>query len=144
MRWTPKEMSRSVLGVTTNGSIFEVDVNAHGLKWMWSEANYQFLCLDVQKGGKNLLIGEKESRIILFDNEIHKMVREYQAGVSTSVAHVNRVFSVKCLQDDKNIFISGGWDSVVNIWDIREKRVNIVIKKACLKFFWALCVRGYN
>ena len=33
--------------------------------------------------------------------------------------HVNRIFSVKCLEKDPNIFFSGGWDSIVQIWDVR-------------------------
>jgi COMPASS component SWD3 len=34
--------------------------------------------------------------------------------------HVNRIFSVKCLKKDPNIFFSGGWDSTVQVWDIRQ------------------------
>lgn len=35
-----------------------------------------------------------------------------------NIGHDNRVFSVKYI-DDKTL-ISGGWDSVVHVWDIRE------------------------
>jgi COMPASS component SWD3 len=33
--------------------------------------------------------------------------------------HTNRIFSVKCLPNDKNLFFSGGWDSTVQVWDVR-------------------------
>ena len=35
--------------------------------------------------------------------------------------HTNRVFSVKCMPKDKNVFFSGGWDNTVQIWDVRAK-----------------------
>ena len=34
------------------------------------------------------------------------------------VGHDNRIFAVKFIDD--NTIISGGWDSVVHIWDIRN------------------------
>ena len=34
-----------------------------------------------------------------------------------TVGHDNRVFCLKFIND--NLLISGGWDSVVHIWDIR-------------------------
>jgi len=37
----------------------------------------------------------------------------------TSNHHTNRVFSVKCMPKDHNVFFSGGWDSTVHVWDIR-------------------------
>lgn len=43
----------------------------------------------------------------------------------TSNHHNNRVFSIKCLPEDKNIFFSGGWDSTLQIWDIRMKKESI-------------------
>jgi WD40 repeat protein len=36
------------------------------------------------------------------------------------VGHDNRVFAVKFI--DENTLISGGWDSVVHIWDLRQGR----------------------
>ncbi len=35
-----------------------------------------------------------------------------------NVGHDNRVFSIKFI--DETTLISGGWDAVVHIWDIRE------------------------
>ena len=33
--------------------------------------------------------------------------------------HVNRIFSVKCMTKDPSVFISGGWDSTIQVWDVR-------------------------
>lgn len=46
----------------------------------------------------------------------------YEAGGHDSLEidrHVNRVFCVKCLPEDGNVFFSGGWDSTVQVWDLR-------------------------
>ena len=35
--------------------------------------------------------------------------------------HTSCVFCVKCLVDDPNLIIIGGWDCTIQIWDMREQ-----------------------
>ena len=56
----------------------------------------------------------------------------FQAGGPENLEldhHVNRIFSVKCLKNDKNVFFSGGWDSTVQVWDIRVNTGSV--RKIC-------------
>jgi COMPASS component SWD3 len=39
-----------------------------------------------------------------------------------TVGHTNRIFSVKFDQNSPNLIYSGGWDCMVNIWDLRTGR----------------------
>lgn len=39
------------------------------------------------------------------------------------------MFCVKCLPNDYNVFFSGGWDSTVQIWDVRVG--NGSVRKIC-------------
>ena len=32
---------------------------------------------------------------------------------------MNRIFSLKSIQNEPNLFFSGGWDSTVRVWDVR-------------------------
>lgn len=33
---------------------------------------------------------------------------------------MNRIFSLKGVKDDPNLFFTGGWDSTVRLWDVRQ------------------------
>lgn len=45
----------------------------------------------------------------------------YSKGPYQSPGHSNRIFALRFCNDDPNILLSGGWDSMVFIWDLREK-----------------------
>lgn len=48
------------------------------------------------------------------------MVHDFQPAGWNNVGHDNRVFAVKFI--DEHTLISGGWDSVVHVWDVRQAR----------------------
>ena len=33
---------------------------------------------------------------------------------------MNRIFSVKGVKEDPNLLFTGGWDSTVRLWDVRQ------------------------
>lgn len=35
---------------------------------------------------------------------------------------MNRIFSLKGVKEDPNLFFTGGWDSTVRLWDIRKEK----------------------
>ena len=43
--------------------------------------------------------------------------------------HVNRIFTVKCMPKDPSIFFSGGWDSTIQVWDVRTPTGSV--RKIC-------------
>lgn len=46
-------------------------------------------------------------------------LRRYEASTGLAVGHTSRVFSIRFATEDPNLLISGGWDSVVRLWDLR-------------------------
>jgi len=49
-------------------------------------------------------------------------ISEFKGIEWTTAGHHNRILSVKYLEEEPNLIISGGWDSNVNIWDTRTHR----------------------
>lgn len=47
----------------------------------------------------------------------------FPAGDWSQRGHTNRIFSIKFLPEQSNVVITGGWDSNINIWDIRQKEL---------------------
>lgn len=39
--------------------------------------------------------------------------------------HTNRIFSLRALHDDTNLFFTGGWDDTVRLWDLRVKETYV-------------------
>ena len=49
-----------------------------------------------------------------------------------SPGHNSRIFSVKYINEDPNVLISGGWDNAVYLWDMRMQRSFDSIFGVCL------------
>lgn len=55
----------------------------------------------------------------MYDENEKSVLSEFRGSEWSDPGHNNRVFSLKFLPEDSNLFISGGWDTNVHIWDIR-------------------------
>ena len=68
---------------------------------------------------------EFTTKVLRFQTDTKTVTTDLAAAQWNNRGHSNRVFSVKFIDD--NTLISGGWDSVLHLWDIREgKSVNSV------------------
>lgn len=104
------------------------------LSWMWG-AGHDFLerhmrhpeekndtaALEFSLDGKHLYSAGSDKNIRVYDVETKQQVHVLNKGVgedgSLRNAHANRIFSLKFVSPTS--FISGGWQSPIQIWDVR-------------------------
>lgn len=77
-------------------------------------------CLDFNSEGTLLAVAGRDAYIRIFD-ETTKSLMISLKDRSEFPGHSNRVFSVKFNPINSNLLVSGGWDNVLYIYDIREK-----------------------
>jgi WD40 repeat protein len=62
----------------------------------------------------NLVVcGGRDGILRIYDDITQSLVTEFEQK------HTNRIFCVKSHPEDENLLISGGWDSTIQVWDIR-------------------------
>jgi WD40 repeat protein len=71
--------------------------------------------VDYHKHFPLFVSGGKDGIIRLYDDITKTLINEFDQ------IHTSRVFCVKSIAEDPNVLLSGGWDSTLQIWDIREK-----------------------
>eukprot|EP00919_Chromeraceae_sp_WS-2016_P030010 GHVR01071270.1.p1 GENE.GHVR01071270.1~~GHVR01071270.1.p1 ORF type:complete len:209 (+),score=12.81 GHVR01071270.1:345-971(+) len=91
------------------------------------EENNTILTMDFTKNGAYFATGGSDCNIRIYDECILYFKKETKTVNQilkkadwSNVGHDNRVFAVKFIDD--NTLISGGWDAVIHVWDIRESK----------------------
>jgi COMPASS component SWD3 len=74
--------------------------------------------MDYSPNGNQFATAGKDFNIRIYDEGTKSVDVTLAAAEWNSRGHSNRVFAVKFI--DENTLISGGWDSVIHIWDIRQ------------------------
>ena len=124
-----KNKSNDFLVCTLDGRVH--CYSAAKKKLIWDEdygTDSNFLCMDIQRNEYNFAVGEKNGQIQLIDFKNQKPVTVYARGTSYVQGHVNRVTSIKFCDDEPCLFISGGNDKIVYVWDVRAKEVRNELK----------------
>lgn len=75
-------------------------------------------CLDYNYEGTLLGVGGKDGKIRIYD-ETTKSLSLTMHGNGDFCGHSNRIFSMKFNPLDSNIIVSGGWDNVLQVDDLR-------------------------
>ncbi|GJQ84015.1 hypothetical protein Trydic_g10481 [Trypoxylus dichotomus] len=81
--------------------------------------------IDIDISGTTLVSGGKDARLRLYDLRVGKIKAKYYKpnrepeDNSATNFHALRVFCVKYHSSEENIFLSGGRDDVLKIWDVR-------------------------
>ena len=119
IRW---KSNKRLLCCNVEGFLIEYDTETNSQVASIKEEDNQILALDYSSELGKIATGGKDATIRIYDDVNKRLVRTYEKGSWVSPGHSNRIFSAKFKNKDPNILISGGWDSSVFIWDIREPK----------------------
>jgi WD40 repeat protein len=128
IRWKPVYYSNSVFTATNaDGSVSSFDLSSgKQIFKIQPKDKEQLLALDYNVDSTMFAVGAHNGNIHLYNEHTQKEVRTFGSASLLNNGHSNRVFSLKFLPDDHNVFVSGGWDGTVFIWDIRDFKVDSI------------------
>jgi COMPASS component SWD3 len=79
--------------------------------------------LDYNEEGNKFITAGKDSVVRVYDEASRSLLTTMSQGDtannSDATGHTNKIFSCKAVPGDENVFLTGGWDDTVQIWDIR-------------------------
>jgi COMPASS component SWD3 len=76
------------------------------------------LCLDYDSTGTFFATAGKDLAVRIYDESTKQVVKVLKGDGFSLLGHNNRIFCVKFV--DSNIILSGGWDTNVLFWDLRD------------------------
>lgn len=124
MRWKPGKAKTSLTAINAEGSIssFNPDTGNQLFRIKLKEG-IQLLSLDYSIDGSLFATGDNSGNIYLYNDDYQKEIRCFSSASWFNYGHTNRIFSIKFLSDDHNVFVSAGWEGVIYLWDIRDDKV---------------------
>ena len=108
----------------TNGNVFKLEIN-QGIDEIKMDSPFkdpteQMLAMEYLATKNILIYGGKIKSLSLVDESTMKILSTFSEGDSYTVGHTNRIFCITKVPGDDNMFISGGWDGTMFMWDIRS------------------------
>jgi WD40 repeat protein len=140
LKWHPLATHR-LYAACVDGTIRQVDKQTNQLSVITYEHDNELTSMDFSVDGKHFATVGKDAHIRVYDSEKNIIVHKYNNqrsdtqleqirgrrdshggdDLTCTTGHYYRAFACKFHPDHKNILLTGGWDNVVKLWDIRQK-----------------------
>ncbi|KAM9315665.1 GATOR2 complex protein WDR24-like [Gastrophryne carolinensis] len=125
LRYHPKN-SNVLVAAGADGliSFYDVksEINVHSLK----EPENEIHALDYNKDGSVFATAGKDRNIRLYDSHTNEIVNTMVApdflngdDLSLTSGHTRRIFALRFHPSEYHIFLTGGWDDSIKVWDKR-------------------------
>ncbi|KAK2188902.1 hypothetical protein NP493_120g04054 [Ridgeia piscesae] len=112
---------------TGNGTVYCCEANSGASQSVATETDNVTHCLDISCSGQHVITVGKDLNVRMYDSHtmtLTKIITGY-VGISAPddnlVGHALRVFGLKCHPEYDHIFITGGWDNNLKMWDSRTE-----------------------
>ncbi|XP_033753076.1 WD repeat-containing protein slp1-like [Pecten maximus] len=127
MRFHPKN-HHILLACSAEGKVFECDTKDGNVTERIMEKGNEINCLDFDIDGLKFATGGKDLAIRIYDAKTYQLEKCYE-GFSVkqnpneieSAGCAMRVFALKYHPENEHIFVTGGWDAHLKIWDSRKE-----------------------
>lgn len=121
MRFHPKE-HHVLLAGTSEGLVFLCNTETGDITEKLSEKGNEINCIDFDYDGFNFATAGKDLNVRIYDTKTFELDRLYGGYDNTQnpseiAACAMRVFSLKYHPEKDNIFVTGGWENHLKIWD---------------------------
>jgi COMPASS component SWD3 len=119
LRWRPAGLGRGrvLLAVTSEGLISHYHAESGRLLISQKEDN-SIMALDYSPSGRAFATAGRDFTVRVYDEGTKSLALQFPGGRLGSRGHGNRVFATRFV--DEQVLLSGGWDSVLHVWDLRS------------------------
>ncbi|CAG5114515.1 unnamed protein product [Candidula unifasciata] len=126
LHFHPKE-PHILYATTAEGTIHVYNIKTGQEVANISELGNEINALDFSVDGYNFVTGGKDLGVRLYDTKTNMMIKLWPGSSSrtlltsdTAIGNTMRVFCVKFHPINQFIFVTGGWDNHLKIWDSRD------------------------
>ncbi|RUS72744.1 hypothetical protein EGW08_019494 [Elysia chlorotica] len=126
LRWHPKE-PHLLYAVDTEGHIFVYNTLTGELVTTITEQGNEINTIDFCVDGFNFATGGRDLNIRVYETKSNSLLKTFEGFNEKSIVtnkhnmgNTMRVFCIKFHPNNQFVFISGGWDNHIKIWDIRD------------------------
>ncbi|UPQ98144.1 WD40 repeat domain-containing protein [Chloropicon primus] len=109
-----------LLACTSGGRLFQYHTTTGQLVWKSQEEGNKLFASGFLCDGRHFVTGGSDSALRIYDAAKRKRVTVYKKGGYRSVGHTSNIYSICGHPTDPNVFCSSGWDSCLNIYDVRS------------------------
>ena len=112
----------SIMSVSANGKVSTWHTLTGKKLHSFEELNNPIMCLDINRDCTMFATGGNDKVVKLYDDDTKTLITELTPSYA-EVGHSNRIFAVTFHKTDPNLLASGGWDSIVVFYDVRQKKI---------------------
>ncbi|CAI2369344.1 unnamed protein product [Moneuplotes crassus] len=112
---------RHLVACSSSGSIYTWKPAADELLNYIKEDN-EIYCTDYSHYKDIFATAGGDFRIRIYDYNTQEVLQSFSGASDDVLGHSNRIFSLKFHPNDSNILVSGGWDNLIFIWDLRKEK----------------------
>lgn len=122
--------SKGLFSAGSDGRISMYNVETATRTYTTTERDNEINALDFSLDGEAYATGGKDFNIRLYSTDTNQIIKVYEGSnqllpdkeESQESGHGRRVFALTFHPNDNHIFITGGWDNCLKVWDWRTKK----------------------